>query len=418
MFYQKSILANGVTVISEHMEGVRSIALGFWVRVGSRDEDDATRGISHFMEHMLFKGTPTRSAADISIAFDGMGAELNAFTSREYTCFYSRMVDIRLDDAFEMLSDMLVNAEFAQEAMQLEREVVIEEIARSEDQPEDQVYDLLADAMNPEDALSVPVLGRREVVSGLAPADMHAYHDAHYTGSNLVIAASGNVDHEKLVALAQKWLAELPSESRLERKPVQQGTRKSLAVIKKDTEQAHILIGYPGLSYFAPRKERYAAGLLDTALGGGMSSRLFLEIRENRGLVYSVYTSSQAYEDCGIFSMYAGTRPENVGEVVEVALRELNRIKAEGIGAEELDRVREYVCGNFLLSMESTRMHMTRLGRLATIGTELRSVDEIVNSYKHVTADDVNAVAEKILSEEPTIAIVSPYSQEEVESMI
>ena len=416
MFYEKTVLDNGVTVLSEHMDGVRSVALGLWMRVGNRDERPQEYGMSHFMEHMLFKGTPLRSAADISMAFDSLGAELNAFTTREYTCFYARMIDEHLDDGFEILADMLVNASFAQDDIDLEREVVIEEIARSEDQPEDQVFDLLADALLPGHPLGRPVLGTRENVSRFSTPDMRAYHDEHYTAGNLTVVASGSVDHARLVELAEKWLVHMRQGQRKQR-PVQElGPRGRLAVVTKPTEQAHVLVGLPGVSATDPR--RYACALADLALGGGMSSRLFQEIREKRGLVYSVYTLTNYYEDLGTFAVYAGTRPENIAEVLQVVREEFARMARGGVSEEELARVRELASGNLVLSMESTRTHMVRLGRLATCGVPLTSIDELLEQYKAVTVEDVNAFAEELLEQQPTVAVVSPCERGQLEEML
>ena len=416
MFYEKTVLDNGITVITEHMEGVRSAALGFWVRVGGRDESPAEYGMSHFMEHMLFKGTPTRSALDISTAFDAMGAELNAFTSRECTCFYSRVIDEHLPEAFEILADMVVNASFDQDAIDLEREVVIEEIARNEDSPDEYVYDLFADAMFPTHPLGRPVLGNRTTVGGFESADMREYHDTHYTTGNLVVAASGNVSHEQLVELSKRFLSGMKTGTRQHRAFAAEQHRVQLSCLQKDTEQAHVLMGYPAFDTNDPR--RFALGILDTALGGGMSSRLFQEIREKRGLVYSVYTTTQLFEDAGVFAAYAGTRPDNVREVLDVMQKEFALAAAKGITQEELDRARELICGNFVFSMESTRAHMTRLGRLFVLGLEVRSPEQTLEDYRCVTLQQVNEVAGDLLSQQPTVAVVSPHSQGDIERMI
>ena len=416
MFYNKTVLDNGVTVISERMEGVRSVALGLWVRVGNRDEAVSEYGISHFMEHMLFKGTPTRNAQDISVAFDSLGAELNAFTSREYTCFYARMIDDNLPKGFEILSDMLVNAAFRQEDIDPEREVVIEEINRAEDGPEDRVYDVFSDAMFPTHPLGRPVLGNRERVGSFVTADMKSYHDRHYTSENIFVVCTGSVDHDALVEMAQRYLADVVGGPRLKRTDEPEASRKLFACEQKDCEQAHILFGTPTID--AAHDARFAHAIMDAALGGGMSSRLFTEIREKRGLVYSVYTMSSLNEDCGSFSMYAGTRPENVGEILEVTRKEFARFVNEGIACDELQRIKEMVCGNLVLGMESTRAHMTRLGRLACASRPITSLDEVLERYRSVTVDEVNEIANKILTQEPTIAIVSPYGQTEIERML
>ena len=416
MYCDKTVLDNGITVVSEHMDSVHSVALGFWVYAGARDEAPRFFGMSHFMEHMLFKGTPTRSALDISTAFDAMGAELNAFTSRERTCFYSRVIDEHLPEAFEILADMVVNASFDQDAIDLEREVVIEEIARNEDSPDEYVYDLFADAMFPTHPLGRPVLGNRTTVGGFESADMREYHDTHYTTGNLVVAASGNVSHEQLVELSKRFLSGMKTGTRQHRAFAAEQHRVQLSCLQKDTEQAHVLMGYPAFDTNDPR--RFALGILDTALGGGMSSRLFQEIREKRGLVYSVYTTTQLFEDAGVFAAYAGTRPDNVREVLDVMQKEFALAAAKGITQEELDRARELICGNFVFSMESTRAHMTRLGRLFVLGLEVRSPEQTLEDYRCVTLQQVNEVAGDLLSQQPTVAVVSPHSQGDIERMI
>ncbi len=416
MFYEKTVLDNGITVITEHMDGVRSAALGFWVRVGARDEAPVEGGMSHFMEHMLFKGTTTRSALDISTAFDALGAEFNAFTSREYTCFYARLIDERLKLGFEILADMLVNSTFAHKDIVPEREVVLEEIARSQDAPEDYVYDLFSELMFPHNALGRPVLGTPDTVSSFDTGEMIRYHDAHYTTGNITVVACGSVEHAAVVELAQRFLSGLPIGPRLERAIVEPQERTPLRCIKKDSEQANIVLGAPTIVNDDPR--RFVYSLLDIIIGGGMSSRLFQEIREKRGLVYSVYASSQLYEGAGLFEMYAGTRPENIAEVVKVATEQFALAAQDGVTADELTRAKELAAGSFVLGTESTRTRMSRLGRLAALDLPIDSIDEIIEKYRAVTIDEVNEAARELFSQEMTLAVVSPYKQEKIERML
>lgn len=416
MFYERTVLENGITVITEHMEGVRSAALGFWVRVGGRDETPAEYGMSHFMEHMLFKGTATRSALDISTEFDALGAEFNAFTSREYTCFYARLIDERLRQGFEILADMLVNSTFAHKEILTEREVVLEEIAHCLDTPEDFVYDVFSEAMYPHGVLGHPVLGTSATVSSFDTDQMLAYHDTHYTTGNLFVVACGNVDHEQVVALARDLLCDLPQGPRLERACVSDAQRIMLSCARKDSEQANIVLGAPTIVNDDPR--RFACTLLDIIIGGGMSSRLFQEIREKRGLVYTVYASSQLFEGAGVFEMYAGTRPENIARVVEVAREQFEKCAREGVQPDELARAKELAAGSFVLGMESTRTHMSRLGRLAVLDLPIDTVDEFIDKYRAVTVDDVNLAARELFSREMTLAVVSPYKQDKIERML
>ncbi len=416
MFCNQTTLDTGVSVVTERIEGVRSVALGFWVRCGNRDELEGEYGMSHFMEHLLFKGTAKRSALDISATADALGAELNAFTSREYTCFYARVIDEHADEMFEVLSDMIVDARLKADDIELEREVVIEEIARSEDTPEDHVFDLFAGAFMPTHPLGRPVLGTRASVSALSQEALHAYRDAHYTTGNITVVACGNVDHEHIVGLADRWLEKLPTGARLARVPQEEPARKRCAVQVKKTEQAHMICGYPSVSAQDPK--RYALSLLSSAMGGGMSSRLFQEIREKRGLAYSVYCVNQLFEDAGVFALYAGSRPENLSEVLSLARAECLKVAREGVSDEELARAKGAVRGNFVLGMESTSARMLRLGRMAVSGLPFLSVDETLERYEAVSRAEVNEAAAHLFSAEPTVGVISPYSAEEVEGML
>ena len=416
MFYERTQLRNGATVITERMEGVRSVALGLWVRVGNRDETPAQSGISHFMEHMLFKGTPTRSAFDISLEADALGADLNAFTSRECTCFYARVIDEHLDEVFDILADMLVNASFAPADMDLEREVVIEEIARNEDTPEDFVGDVFADALMPGHPLGRPVLGTAQHVAGFTSEDMRAYHAAHYTTGNVFVVACGNVSHTHVVELAERCLSGLAQGPCLQRGHPAAQPGRPLAVVTRDTEQAHILYGFPSIAQGDPT--RYAHALLGVILGGSMSSRLFTEVREKRGLVYSIYASSQGYEERGMFAVYAGTRPENVGQVLALIAAELAKAAEDGVSEEELARACESTCSHLVLGLESTRSRMSRIGKKAVSCLPLPSTEETLERYRAVSRADVAEAAAHLFNEPPTIAIISPWQEHDIEGML
>lgn len=416
MFYNKSTLSNGVEILSENMPSVRSITLGIWFKVGSRDETPDEAGMSHFMEHMLFKGTSKRTAADISMAFDSMGAELNAFTSREYTCFYARFVDDYLEQALEILADMLLNSQFAPDEVTSERQVVIEEIARSEDAPDDYVYDILSDEMFPTCTLGRPIVGTRESVGGFTHDDLVAYHKKHYHAGNCTLAASGDVDHDKLVELAERYLGGMREGCRNVRVYSPEEPRSFLRTAKKDTEQANVAFGLHGVPI--GDDDRYASSLMEIALGGGMSSRLFQEVREKRGLVYSIYSGTTKYQGVGMFSIYAGTRLENLSEVVDITLREVRRLREGGLEPEELERVCAYAVGQSILSMESTRTRMLRLGRSAMSETPLLSLDESIDNYRKVTLDDVSRVADRVLSDRPVLAVVSSAGDDEIRDLL
>jgi len=416
MFYRKTVLDSGITVMSEPMDSVRSVALGIWFSVGSRDESDAEAGMSHFMEHMMFKGTPTRSAKDISEQFDRLGAELNAFTSKEYTCYYSRFVDENLPTAFEILADMVVSASLDDEACQSEREVVIEEIARMEDTPDDQIHEIFSHSLWPSHPLGLPILGNRGTVGQFDHAQSVAFRTKHYVTGNCVVAAAGSVDHDELVRLAERYLADLPISPRSVR-PVAETTHEArLSVLEKETEQAHICYGVATMNAHHP--DRFSLAVLDGVLGGGMSSRLFQEIREKRGLAYAVYSFSALYQDTGEFAVYAGTRPGNAEEVVKLIRIEMERIAMSGATPEELDRVRQAAKGHLVLGMESTRMRMTRLGKNEVTGGEILSADEIMERFDAVTMDDIMRVSADVLSREKVLAVIGPFTKDRMEALL
>jgi predicted Zn-dependent peptidase len=416
MFYRKTVLDNGITVISEPMDSVRSITLGIWFAVGSRDESAPEAGMSHFMEHMMFKGTPTRSARSISEEFDRFGAELNAFTSKEYTAYYSRFVDEHLHRAFEVLADMVVNSNLDDPSCSSEREVVIEEIARMEDSPDDQIHELFSHALWPTHPIGLPILGSRDTVGGFDNAQSVAFHARHYLTGNAVVAAAGNVDHDELVALAETKLAELSAGPRSTRPVAQAAGCSRLTVLPKETEQAHICFGVATMNAHHP--DRFALSLLDGVLGGGMASRLFQEIREKRGLAYAVYSYSALYQDTGEFAVYAGTRPSNAEEVVELIRTELDRVANEGVTPDELDRVRQAATGHLVLGMESTRNRMQRLGKNEVTGGEILSADEIMDRFNAVTMDDVRRVSAEVLSAEKALAVIGPFTAEKLEHLV
>ncbi len=412
MAYRRTVSSNGIVVVSESMPDVRSIALGMWYNVGSRDEHDDQAGLTHFMEHMMFKGTPTRDALAISRDFDRLGAELNAFTAKEYTCYYARFVDEKLPEAFPILADMVVNSSFTQDTIDPERKVVLEEIARTEDTPDDFVYDLFGSALMPGHPLGKPVLGTREAVGSYRHADCAAFHQQHYHKGNLTVAAVGNVDHDALVKLVETSFEGIASGTKEVRPRLAVGARSGFIARQKETEQAHVLYGMPWMPFDDER--RYAGAIMSALLGGSMSSRLFQEVREKRGLVYAVYTNAAGYQHLGQFSVYAGTRPENLAQVVDLIRIELAKLVEHGAEADELERTCESICGQLLLGLESTSSRMVRLGRNETMGAPYRSADELEKRYRSITADDVRQVAQEFLEAAPTIAVVSPYSEDQV----
>ena len=383
-------LDSGARVVTEAMPSVRSIALGFWVRAGSRDEDNQHAGLSHFLEHLLFKGTDRFSSREIDEAFDAMGAEVNAGTGKETTSVYSRFLDNHLERAFDVLQDMVLRPAYPD--IDSERQVVIEEIAMYEDEPQDKVHDVLAGAIFGDHPLGRPIIGRAEVVSSVPVPEIASWHDGRYTPGNMVLAAAGNLEHERIVELAERAFGGAAGGPETGMAPPSMNGQ-ALRFHEKETEQYHLCLGGPGI----PRGDdrRFALRVLDTILGGSTSSRLFQEVREKRGLAYSVYSYASHYADTGQVALYVGTRPDNVGEALEVIGSELRRLHDEGVTEEELERARDNVKGRTVLSMESTLTRMNRLGSSLLMGVPLLTVDEVLAAFDAVTLDDVNTIAQE-----------------------
>jgi predicted Zn-dependent peptidase len=366
------------------------VAIGFWIGAGSRDERVDRAGVSHFIEHLLFKGSRSYSAQAIAEIFDALGGELNAATSREHTVVYARVPDSHLEDAIDVMTDMVYAPTFAD--VDSEREVVLEEIAMVEDTPQELVHDLFSQAVFGAHPLGRPVIGTGEVISTVSRRAVAAYHRSRYTTRNIVVAAAGNIAHERLVSLLQPFerrSAESGRSGPRVRRPLVQQPPPGFRFERKDTEQYHLCLGAPGIS--RSDRRRFAASLLDGILGGSASSRLFQEIREKRGMAYSVYSFASQYTDTGLIGVYVGTREENLDACVEICVAELAEIAAGKLRAGELERAKESLKGRILLSMESTSNRMSRLGKSLISDTELLTLDRII---AEIDAVDVGAVAE------------------------
>ena len=381
----------GLRVITEPLAAVRSVALGVWIGVGSRFEVPAEAGISHFIEHMLFKGTARHSAEEIAQIFDGLGGEVNAATSKDYTVVYTRVLDEHLERAFPVLTDMIAGPAWTD--LEQEREVVLEEIAMYEDDPHDQVHDLISEAVFPGQALGRPVIGFADVIGAVGESDVRTYHGGHYVAENMVVAAAGSIDHDRLVALCREHLGGLPrGEADAAFEPAAPGA-PTLILKEKPTEQCHLALGGPGFDRNDPR--RHAQSVLDTLLGGSMSSRLFQEVREKRGLAYSVGSYSVGFADSGQVGVYLGTREDNLATACRVIATELRRLVEEPVPAEELTRTKEHLKGRLVLGLESPGTRMQRIGK-GTLGqSELLELEEIIARVDAVTADDIQALADQ-----------------------
>ncbi|MEW9667686.1 M16 family metallopeptidase [Ammoniphilus sp. 3BR4] len=404
---EKYTLDNGVRVIIEKIPTVRSVALGIWVGTGSRNEEPANNGISHFIEHMLFKGTRSRSAKEIAESFDQIGGHVNAFTSKEYTCYYARVLDDHAPMALDILSDMFFNSVFDEEEIKKERKVVIEEIKMYDDTPDDLVHDLISKASFPHHSLGYSILGTEDVLNQLNQEKVLSYINSRYTPSNVVITVAGNVNEGLLASIKEQFSGFQREEEVDNRIPPQ--FQAGIRLKKKETEQAHLCLAFPGLE--VGNKDIYPLILMNNILGGSMSSRLFQEVREERGLAYSVFSYHSSFQDNGMFTVYAGTAPHQLEEVYSVIVNTLRTMKSEGMTKEELLKGKEQLKGSLMLSLESTNSRMSRLGKNELLLGKHLSLDEIIQRVDSVTLDHVQATTEKIFQQAMSIALVSPFEE-------
>jgi len=391
-----SELDSGERVISEKVPSVRSVAIGFWIGAGSRDERDDRAGVSHFIEHLLFKGSRSYDAQQIAETFDAMGAELNAATSREHTVLYSRVPDRHVEEALDVMKDMVFAPAFAE--LDQEREVVLEEIAMYEDTPQELVHDLFSEAVFAGHALGRPVIGTAEVISSVSRRSIGAYHRTMYTGGNIVVAAAGNIAHDRFVSLlarAERRTEATGNGGPRVRRPLTQPPAPGLRFQRKDTEQYHLCLGAPGIS--RSDRRRFAASLLDAILGCSASSRLSQEIREKRGMAYSIYSFASQYTDTGLIGFYVGTREENLAQCVDIAIEQIGEIATGKLRGGELERAKESLKGRIMLSMESTSNRMSRLGKSVITDTELMTFDRIFAEIDAVEPDELAELAGVLL---------------------
>ena len=412
---RRTVLPGGVRVISESVPGVRSVALGVWVGVGSRDESAALSGASHYLEHLLFKGTRRRDALTIAAELDAVGGELNAFTAKEFTCYYARVLDTDIALAVDVICDMVTSSLLTAGDVDNERGVILEEIAMHDDDPGDAVHDTFAETVWPDTPLGRPILGTVETIGSISRSAIAGYYRRRYRPESIVIAAAGNLDHAALVRLVKKAFADVEVDADREPSPARLGGRgprftPATAVLRRPTEQANLVIGVPGMHRLDDR--RFALGVLNAALGGGMSSRLFQEVREKRGLAYSVYSFTSHYADTGLFGVYAGCHPKRAVEVLELCREQLALAAAGDITAEELARGKGQMRGGFVLGLEDTGSRMSRLGKSELVYGELMTVDEVLAHVDAVRLDDVQAVAFDLLRGPLALAAIGPYDDD------
>jgi predicted Zn-dependent peptidase len=389
---QLSELGSGVRVVTEEVPSVRSVALGLWVRTGSRNETPPQAGVSHFLEHLLFKGTERYSAIEISELFDGLGASVNAATGKETTHLHARFLDEHTEEVFDLVAEMLLAPTYPE--VDSEREVVLEEIAMYEDEPQDRVHDVLADAVFAEHPLGRRVLGEAEVISSIPVPDIEAYRSDRYTGAHIVVGAAGHLEHERIVALAERLVSPPPGSNGAGSAAVSPQAASRLRFYPKDTEQYHICFGATGI--VRDDERRYALAVLDSIFGGSTSSRLFREVREKRGLAYSVGSYNEQYTDSGLVATYVGTREDNVEAACAVIGAELERLRTEPVSAEELARAKESVKGRLVLSSESTAARMSRISRATLFGLPIESLDTMLAKVDTVTVEQLSVLASEL----------------------
>ena len=417
---RRSVLPGGLRVVTEFLPSVRSVALGIWVGVGSRDEDVPHAGATHYLEHLLFKGTRKRTALEISSAMDAVGGEMNAFTAKEYTCYYARVLDADLPLAIDVLSDMVTASLIEPRDVDAERNVVLEEIAMNDDDPTDSVHEAFTSHLFGDTPLGRPILGTVDSINGITQEQIREHYVARYTPPHLVVAAAGNVDHDAMVAgvraafgpaLSGFGAAE-PAGPRLRGSGglwdgYGPAAGTGVKLVSRSIEQANLVLGCEGLARTDDR--RFALGVLNAALGGGMSSRLFQEVREKRGLAYSVYSFTAQHADTGLWGVYVGCLPSKADEVLSICTDELAKVIADGLSDAELDRGKGQVRGGIVLGLEDPSSRMTRLGKSELVYPRLEPVDEVIAAIDAVTHDDVRAIAEEVLARPKTLAVVGPF---------
>ena len=415
MHYDLTTLPNGLRIISQDMPSLRSLAIGIWVNTGSRDESSVEAGASHFLEHLLFKGSEEWSAQRISEAFDSMGARNNAFTSKEYTCYWARARDADLTTTMEILAEMVQRPAFRQEEIDLERGVVLEEINMNEDDPTDVAHEQFVKTMWGTHPIAPPILGTKDSITEMTRETISGYWSRRYTPHSTTVAVAGRVDHEALVELVSEHMGAWDGGD-IDRSLSDLKTEKGVGVVRRDTEQAHLVFGGPGLKRDDER--RFALIVSDHVLGGGMSSRVFREIRERRGLAYAVHAFRSPFADSGASAVYVGTTPGQTAEVLKLVRAEFDKIIAAGITEDELERARGHVQGALALSLEEPDGRMNRLGRNEVTGLEHFSVDEIVAKVDAVTNDDVIEVAGAAYGGPYVLGATGPFDVEDLEEFV
>ena len=415
---KRTVLPGGLRIVTEAMPGVRSVSVGVWVPVGSRDEAPALAGTSHFLEHLLFKGTTTRSALDIAIAMDAVGGECNAFTEKEHTCFYATVLDRDLPLAIDVITDVVLNAVITAQDVDVERSVVLEEIAMRDDDPGDLVFDEFSSALYGDSPIGRPILGTVDSIAALTRTQVHGYYARRYQPGEMVVSVAGNIAHRDVVRLVRRAFDEVaaPKASRPRRTAAPGHPDRAVAVVGDDTEQANLVLGMHGMSRHDPR--RFTLGVLSAALGGGMSSRLFQRIREERGLAYSVYSFSHAYADSGQFGVYAGCQPGKADEVLTLITAELDAAANGGLSAAEIERGKGQMRGSVVLGLEDSGARMSRIGKNELCYGDVMGLDQLLAEIDAVTPRDVATVAAEVLARPRCLTVVGPFGEHDFDAAV
>jgi predicted Zn-dependent peptidase len=419
MTVRRTVLASGLRIVTEEIPAVRSAAFGIWVNVGSRDESLKVAGASHFLEHLLFKGTKRRSALEISSSIEAVGGEMNAFTSKEYTCFYARVIDKDLPLAIDVISDLITSSVAKPSDVDAERKVVLEEISMRDDDPSDLVHELFAETFYGDTTLGRSILGTTKSIKSLSRSAVFNYYKKRYLPEDIVVAVAGNIRHQQVV---DQIIAALSRDEFLDRaektfnlRPSQEFSRKpkkSVGLINRKTEQAHIVLGMPGVN--REDKRRFAMAVLSSALGGGMSSRLFQEIREKRGLAYSVYSYAQQFAGSGFLALYAGSTPSKAVEVIKIMRGVLEDVASNGLTSEELIKAQGSVTGSLILGQEDTGSRMSRIGKSELIYGQVLTFDEILREISAVDSAAIAELASEVLGSAPSLAVVGPFAKRSI----
>ena len=410
----RTVLSSGLRIVTEEERSVRSAAFGIWVNVGSRDETVSTAGASHFLEHLLFKGTKKRTSLEISSAIEAVGGETNAFTSKEYTCFYARVIDKDLPLAVDVISDLITSSVVKAVDVDAERKVVLEEIAMRDDDPSDLIHDLFLEKYYGDTPLGRPILGTVKSIKGMSRSTVFNYYRNRYKPEDLVVSVAGNVKHKNVVAMVEEalskdsFLDQPKKDFKVRSSPqIKVAGKGEVTLLERKTEQAHIVYGVPGVA--RDDKRRFALSILSSALGGGMSSRLFQEIREKRGLAYSTYAYSQQFAGSGVLSFYVGCKPNKAKEAIKIIQSILYDVAENGLTSDEISRAKGAVSGSLVLSQEDTGSRMTRIGKSELVYGQVLSFDEILREISSVTPEQIKEIARQSLPTSPTLALVGPF---------